>query len=213
MTLLGWSFDESREFFTRDELEQLFTLDKLSKSPAVFDYKKLDWFNGMYIRKLTPEDLCDRLIPFMQKASLIGIPAEDADKRKLLSIIPLIRERLTVLSECAPWTGFFFMDVTVTDPTALIPKKASAETARKILETLKNVLPELLDKPETEIEEGFKRTAETLGVKLGDLLMPLRVALTGTKVSPPLIGSMHILGWDTISRRLDAAIALLDKKV
>jgi glutamyl-tRNA synthetase len=213
VTLLGWSYDDSREFFTREEFERLFSLEKLSKSPAVFDYKKLDWFNGQYMRKLTPADLRNRLIPFMQQASLIGAPASEAEKETILAIIPLIRERLTVLSDCAAWTGFFFKNVAVADASELVPKKGTPETARQILETLQGILPGLLEKPEAAIEEEFKKTAEALGVKLGDLLMPLRVALTGTKVSPPLVGSMRILGREKIQARLQAAIALLDKKV
>jgi glutamyl-tRNA synthetase len=213
VTLLGWSYDDTREFFTREEFEKLFTLDKLSKSSAVFDYKKLDWFNGQYIRKLEPAELGDRLIPFMQTAGLIGDPATDAERKKLLAIIPLIRERLIVLSEITSWTAFFFRDIAVADPAELVPKKSTPETAIKIIETLKSVIPGLLDKPESEVEEEFRKTAEALGVKLGDLLMPLRVALTGTKVSPPLVGSLAILGRETIDRRLAAAIALLGKKV
>ena len=213
VSLLGWSYDGEKELFSREELERLFTLEKISKSSTVFDYQKLDWFNGVYIRQLDPADLCQRLIPFMQKASLLGIPVTDDERQKVLEIIPVIRERLTLLSDCVSWTRFFFMDIPVPGAADLIPKKADAATATKILETLMTLLPAVLDRPETEIENAFRQTAETLGIKLGDLLMPLRVALTGTRVSPPLVASMRILGRETIDKRLSAAIALLKKNV
>jgi glutamyl-tRNA synthetase len=213
VTLLGWSYDDTREFFTREELEKLFTLEKLSKSSAVFDHKKLDWFNGQYMRKLDPADLRDRLVPFMQKAGLVGSPASEAERRTLLEIVPLIRERLTVLSECAAWTGFFFEEVALADPAELVPKKSTPEKARETLEALTGALAGFEAKSDDALEADFKALAEKLGVKLGDLLMPLRVALTGTKVSPPLVGSMRILGKAKVEARLAAAIALLGKKV
>jgi glutamyl-tRNA synthetase len=211
ITLLGWSYDDSREFFTREELEKLFTLDKLSKSSTVFDYKKLDWFNGMYIRKLKSAELCQRLIPFMQRAGILSSPVTETERQKLMEIIPLIRERLTTLSECVPWTIFFFRETVIADAAEFIPKKSNPDEAKNILKTLKELLPNILDKPETEIENELRQTAERLDIKLGSLLMPLRMALTGSKVSPPLVGSIRIIGLDIVMKRLEAAIVLLSK--
>ncbi len=213
VTLLGWSYDGEKELFTAEELGKLFSLERISKSPAVFDYQKLDWFNGQYLRKLEPADLRDRLVPFMQKAGLIASPATEAEKQALLDIVPLIRERLSVLSDCATWTSFFFKDVAVADPAELVPKKGTPEKTRAALEALKTSLAGFEGKSEDQIETDFRALAERLGVKLGDLLMPLRVALTGTKVSPPLVGAMRVLGREKIESRLSAAIALLGKKV
>ncbi|MBN2351796.1 MAG: glutamate--tRNA ligase [Spirochaetales bacterium] len=213
VTLLGWSYDDTREFFSREEFEKLFTLDKLSKSSAVFDYKKLDWFNGQYMRKLEPADLRDRLVPFMQQAGLFASPPTEAERKTLLDIVPLIRERLTLLSDCASWTSFFFEDVSIADPAELVPKKGTPEKTLETLTALNTSLAGFEGKSEEELESDFKALAEKLGVKLGDLLMPLRVALTGTTKSPPLMGSMLILGKDKVEARLSAAIALLGEKV
>jgi glutamyl-tRNA synthetase len=209
VSLLGWSYDDTKEFFTTQEFEKLFSLEKLTKSSAVFDYKKLDWFNGQYIRKLTAEELCEKLIPFLQKAGLIAAPAGDGDRKTALAMIPLIRERLSVLSEAAQMTAFLFQDIPPASPDELVPKKLDKAKTIEILTAIITVIIDIESKTDEQLEADFKLLGEKLAVKLGDLLMPLRVALTGSKVSPPLIGSLRILGAKSVIARIDAAIALL----
>lgn len=212
ISLLGWSYDDTQEFFTVAELEKLFSLEKLSKSGAIFNYKKLDWFNGMYLRKLSVVRLVELVTPWLQKPGVLANPVTEAEKKTLLDVVPLIRERLTVLSETAAWCSFFFKDPGSYAAEELVPKKLDPPKTITVLQELKSVLAGFEKKTDEENEELFRAAAEKLGCKLGDFLMPLRVALTGSKVSPPLLGSMRVLGWGKILSRIDAAIALLNEK-
>ena len=213
VSLLGWSYDGVKEFFTREELEKLFSLDKLNKAGAVFDYKKLDWFNGQYIRRKNPEALAGNVTEWLQKAMVVATPPTPEQERIINESIPLIQERLTVLSESAHISGFLFSDTVSPAAADLIPKKLDTAQTIQALEALKPVLDQVEKKSDEEMEDVFRQTAEKLGVKLGDLLLPLRVALTGSRVSPPLLGSLRILGPEKTRARVDRAIALLRENV
>ncbi|MBN1523747.1 MAG: glutamate--tRNA ligase [Spirochaetales bacterium] len=209
ITLLGWSYDDSREFFTKQELEELFTMDKLSKSSAVFNYQKLDWFNGQYIRRMSADELAAGITPWLAKEGFVADPPTAEQAGIIQQIIPLVQERLIVFSDVAGLAGFIFRDVAIEDPETLIPKKTDKATTVKILQKLKEIVPGLAGKSHDEIEAIFREDAEKLEVKLGALLMPLRVAITGSTQSPPLIDSMHILGTEKTLERIEKAIALL----
>jgi glutamyl-tRNA synthetase len=209
ISLLGWSYDAVTEFFTLEELEQVFTLEKLNKSPAIFDYKKLEWFNGMYIRKLSADDLADRLLPFLQKDGLVSDPCTDEELFTVKAAIPLLQERLTLLSDAPALVRFLFTDVKVEKPEDLIPKKLDAPETARILEKAREIMDGFESRSDTENEDIFRAAAEELGIKLGQLLMPLRVAVTGSTVSPPLFESLMLLGKEKILTRIDRARALL----
>ena len=108
VSLIGWSYDDSREFFTKKELEELFTLDKLNKAPGVFDYKKLDWFNGQYIRNTSDADLKRQLIPFLSEAGIIADPPTDDEQNKIDNFMELVKPRLKTLGRSRLWYAFFF---------------------------------------------------------------------------------------------------------
>lgn len=212
VTLLGWSYDANREFFNKAELEELFTLDKLNKASAIFNYKKLDWFNGNYIRLLSPQDLAERIMPWLIQANLLSVPVKEAKRSLLQKIVPLIQERLTFLSEAPKWCAFFFEDIKLQTPEELIPNKLERDQTIIILKELKNLLNNFKIQSDAELEDSLKKLALELNLKLGDLLYPLRIAVTGSKVSPPLLESMRILGEEIVFQRIDSAIALLEKK-
>lgn len=214
ISLIGWSFDDSREFFTREELEKLFTLDRLNKAPGVFDYKKLDWFNGNYIRQKSDAELRALLLPYMAKAGFIRPEGITPEQDELIDgIIPLAKERLKVLSDIREIAGFLFGEIEQYAMDELIPKKLDASKTAEILEAMKNLLPDIFRKKESEVEELFKNTAEKLGVKLGDFIMPLRIAVTGSRISPPIIGSLRLLGIDKTTARIDRVINILKNEV
>lgn len=210
ISLLGWAFDDSREFFSCTELEELFTLEKLNKASAIFDYKKLDWFNGMYIRKKSDEALLALLVPFFEKENLISTPVNPESEALLKGIIPLIKERMRVLADATGQVTFFFQDVRIENPADLLPKKTDKQKTLEILAALKDVLTHFEERSDEENEELFRTRAIELGVKLGNFLMPLRVALTGTKVSPPLFESIRLLGSQKSSLRVENAIKILE---
>jgi glutamyl-tRNA synthetase len=206
LALVGWSFDDSREFFTLAELEKAFTLEKINKAPAVFDYQKLEWFNGSYMRQKSPADFAALIAPQMKEAGFItGSPA---DMELLEKIAPLIQERVKMLPEAAPMVRFLFEEPAAPAPQDLLPKKGTPAGTAAALKRLVDLLPELTGTPE-ETEARLRGLAEELGTKLGDLLMPLRVAVTGSKVSPPLMESIRIMGVEAARRRADRAIQIL----
>jgi glutamyl-tRNA synthetase len=210
IALLGWSFDDSREFFTLKELQELFSLDRLNKAPAVFDYKKLDWFNGMYIRKAGSRRLSELLLPYLQEPGWIAEAASERELEFVEKLLPLVRERLTVLSDVRSLVGFLFEEVAAPAAEELIPKRLDRSRTAELLRTACSLL-EGFDRHSDEENEGrFRRAAEELGVKLGDLLMPVRVALTGSRVSPPLFESIRALGSERTLERVQNALRKLE---
>jgi len=209
VSLLGWSYDDTRQLFTREELEKLFTLDKLNKAPAVFDYKKLEWFNGVYIRERDTEKLKNELIPFLQKDGILSNPVTEEEEQKLRASIPLIKERLRFLTDASNLVKFLFKGVEPYTVEMLIPRKGNREETRRSLEAMLTFMEEFFQKSDAENEEALRKLAETLGIKLGNLLMPLRVAITGSQVSPPLLESIRILGKEETQKRIRQSLQLL----
>ncbi|MFO8042772.1 MAG: glutamate--tRNA ligase, partial [Alkalispirochaeta sp.] len=229
ISMLGWAYDDSREFFTREELEELFSVEKINKAPAVFDYKKLDWYNGHYIRECPDERLVDLLMPYIQEAGWAAVSgaavttadgdngsAPEADRARLAALLPLIKERLKTLADVTDLLRFVYEDVSEWSVDDLIPKKATAPEALQWLDAATEVLKtEPLPAPGDEAaeeahNEALRHAAEEQGTKLGNLMMPLRVAITGSKVSPPLVGSIRELGMDETLRRIAGARAVLE---
>lgn len=205
ITLMGWSYDAHKEIFTIPELIELFSLERLNPSPAAINFAKLDHFNGVHIRALEPQDLANRLKPFFEQAGYT------VDEEILMKIIPLIRERLTVLTDAPEIAGFYFRDEVEPDPAELIPKglnvEQAAEAARRSYEVLSG-LPEI--KPETA-EPPMRELVEALGMSAGQVFGILRVAVTGQRVSPPLFESMEVIGREKVLERLRRAIKKLEE--
>lgn len=208
LALVGWSYDDSREFFELTELESLFSMEKINKAPAVFDYQKLEWFNGSYIRKLSPKGFADAIAPVLQDAGLISATGPETEAL-LLAIAPLIQERVKLLSEVPAMVRFIFEEPAAPAAEDLLPKKGTPERARAALTALDGLLADLPDSPE-EIETRARALAEGMGMKLGDMLAPLRVAVTGSKISPPLFESIRVMGAAKARARVAGAIRILD---
>ena len=206
MALLGWSLDGERELFTLRELEQAFSLERLHASPAVFDADKLRWMNGTYIRALPPEELAGRLAPWLATSG-----AADPE-RVARPVAELVRERLTVLGDTIPMAGFLFATKLDYDVGALVPKRLDGARTARVLERALGMVDAACGPDEAPAEQAFRTAADELGVKFGDLMMPVRVAITGARVSPPLFGSMRILGAETCRDRLRAALVKLDEQ-
>lgn len=211
VTMVGWSYDDSREFFTKEELEKLFSIEKIHKAPGVFDYKKLDWFNGQYIRKLAPAELKKRILPFLIEADLIQNPPTPEETVKLDQLIPLVQERLKKLGELPDMVRFLFKPVKLQDPMLLIPKKLDAKTVLSMFIFLEKWVDRFFEMDDLEAENSIRDLAEAEGFKLGDLLMPLRCAVTCSSVSPPIFGVMRLLGKEIVSKRLLEAKVLLEE--
>jgi glutamyl-tRNA synthetase len=206
LAFLGWSPGTEEEIFTLEELAARFEIEKVHKAGAVFDAERLDHLNGLYIRALTDEQLALRLRPFIPDA---------LDDASLVRVVPLIKERLVRLSDATELLAFLVeADAEVAARYAadeLVPKRADAPGTAEALGTARAAL-EMLDQADfsSEVIEGRCRTAaDELGWKAGDYFRPLRLAVTGRAVTPPLFGSMELLGRDTTLARIDLALAKL----
>jgi glutamyl-tRNA synthetase len=202
--LMGWSYDDHTEFFTLADLIEKFRLEKLNPSPAAINFTKLDHFNGQHIRALEPADLARRLKPYLVAAGY------SVDDDILLKIIPLVRERLTVLTDIVEVGGFYFKADIEPAPADLVAKgltpAQSAEAARRSYQVL-SACPSF----EVDIAEPPMRAlVEDLGLSAGQVFGILRVAVTGQKVSPPLLESMQVIGREKVMARILHAIDLLE---
>jgi glutamyl-tRNA synthetase len=210
IALLGWSLDDKTEYFTMEELIHNFDLERVNKASAVFSYEKLDWFNGVYIRKMDSHKLYDLLLPHLILSGLITAEEAKHSKEYILNIIPLIMERLKYLSDVVDLTWFFFDDhFEIKEKEYLISKKLSKEDALRILKTATSILEPLSCFDQTSIEENLRNLVEELGLKAGQVFMTLRVAITGTRVSPGLFETMEVLGRERVLQRLKSAFTVL----
>ena len=209
VSMVGWSYDDSREFFTKQELEELFSLEKLNKAPGVFDYKKLQWFNGQYIRQKNDAELKELLIPYLVKDGVVSAPPTDDEKAIFEGAYPMIKERLKVLSEVSGLVRFLFSDIESYQPELAVPKKLEPLTTYKCLQVAREILADFENRSDEENEEKFRKAAEDMQVNMGAVLQPVRVALTGTTVSPPLFESIRLLGIEKTLERVDRLLDII----
>ena len=199
LALLGWSLDDRTNIFSIDELVAAFSLERVGKNPAAFDVDKLEWLNGHYIRSKTPAELAEALVPYCVAA---GLPADSPDGRLILeSVTPLLVERMKRLTEAPPMVRFLFTDVTP-DEKAAKALEGQGEYLEAVAERL-----EALDKWITPgIEETLRELAAERQLKPKKAFQPVRAAVTGTLVSPPLFESLEILGRDKTLERVRARV-------
>lgn len=210
ISLLGWSYDDKTEFFSKEDLEQIFTLEKINKAPGVFDYKKLEWFNGHYIRQKTQSELKELILPFLQRDGVIDESPTEDQLAVIDRMLPIVHERLHFLGDISEMTRFLFQEVDAPDAEKLIPKKTAQEKALEILKACSGIVGSMDETSDEELEGKLRSTAEELGVKLGAMLMPLRVAVTGSNISPPLIESLRLLGSRKTLDRLQRAVKVME---
>ena len=188
MALLGWSYDDKTNIFSLDELIERFSLERVAKNPASFDVAKLEWINQHYIKEKSAEELAEALVPFCLAAGI-----EDADSARgrelLVAVTPLISERMKRLDEAPPMVRFLF-------GRAEPDEKATAVLAGQddYLAAVRTALEGLQDWTTEEIEAALRSLAERRGLKPKQAFQPIRAAVTGTLVSPPLFESLEILG-------------------
>ena len=213
ISLLGWSYDDKREFFQKEELEKLFSLEKLNKAPAVFDYKKLEWFNGQYIREKSDSELIQIILPYLIADGLVSDPPSAEQQATIEKMMPLMKERLHLLKDISDLSRFLLQEIESYNIEDVIPKKMDAAGTLEILKAAREIVAAFEENGEEKTEELLREKAEAMNVKLGAMLMPVRVAVTGTRTSPPLFGSIRLLGTDKTLERIDRVITLLESEV
>jgi len=200
--------DDKTEIISRADLIKHFSLERVSKTAAIFNHEKLQWMNGVYIRGLSVDDLTGRVFPFMEK----DLPAEvkrPLDINYVRQIVPLIRERISNLKDAATYADFFFLDELEYDSAMLIGKKMTAETALAALKAAEEKLSSLESFRRDLLEDTLRHLADDLGIKTGQLFNPLRVATTAREAAPPLFETMAVLGKERCLKRIEAALAKL----
>lgn len=201
LALMGWSMPSGEEFFSYAEVEREFSFDRVTTTGPVFDLVKLTAINGKHIRALSDDELYKRLLPYLP---------EGLDEERVRKVVPVVKDRLTVLSEFAALTAYLFNPPGDYEASLLAPKKGTPALAKSALQRTRDLLASLPAPWTHEAWEGGMRSlAADLGLKAGEVFMILRVAVSGSAVSLPLFESIEILGKEESLKRVDAALAKL----
>ena len=203
--LLGWSPKNDREVFSRQELIDAFSLDGINHSNATVNFTEQDpfdpkavWLNAEHIRTMAQDELAERLLPF----------SPQADLAKIRQIVPLIQERIRLLSDVKTTADFFFQENHY-DRALLIPQKGDAAMAARALEEADTVLRDVKEFNHAGLDPALRAGAERLHIKAGQMFQPIRVAVCGRKDAPPLFETLEVLGRETALKRIGHARQLL----
>lgn len=205
LALLGWSLDGETTIISKETLCEGFSLDRVSSNPAIFDEAKLEWMNGTYIRELDARAFADRMVPWLVEAGLATGESLAARHDWLLTLSPLVSERIKRMDEIVPLVRFLFVDRLEIDPAAWAKAMKTPGTVAALRAAI-GALAEL-DSFDTETLEGALRALpEKLEMKPRVFFQAIRVAVTGSTVSPPLFESLDLLGRDRTMSRLEEAL-------
>jgi len=193
LALLGWSYDDKTTIMSREELIKRFTLERVGASPATFDYEKLDWMNGVYLRAMSPEAYADTLAGYLREQGY------DWPEERVRAAAPLVQAKIERLGQFPDYAGFLFHPVE--------PDRAQLDGGPAILREAAEALKQTEPFDAEHVEATLRSLAERLGLKPRDAFEPIRVAVTGSKVSPGLFESIELLGRDETLARLAAAAA------
>jgi glutamyl-tRNA synthetase len=186
LALLGWAPDGETTIMSRDELVERFSLERVGSSPATFDYAKLDWMNGVYLRELPPDEFAQALVDYLREREF------DWDESLVRATAPLVQEKIAKLGDFPEFAGFFFHDV---EPSDL-------DGGVEVVDAAHDALAELEPWNAESIEGALRGVLERLGLKPRQGFVPIRVAVTGSKISPGLFESIELLGKETTLKRL-----------
>lgn len=201
LALLGWAIAPDRDVFTLAEMVDAFEIRDVNPQPARFDLKKAEAINADHMRMLSLEELTHRVLPYLKAEGVVGEPVHDSDAQLLELAMPLVAERMNKLTEAAPMLGFLF-----TDDLERIDEIDAAGV--EVVQAAYDALSGLETWSTAAIEEALRRAlVEDLGLKPRLAFGPVRIAVTGRKVSPPLFESLELLGRDRSLARLSGALA------
>jgi glutamyl-tRNA synthetase len=191
LALLGWSYDDKTTIMSRDELIERFRLDRVIASPAAFDYQKLDWMNGVYLRALPADVYADELVRYLRDEGF------DWDEELVRRAAPLVQEKIERFGQFPAFAGFLFREIE--------PDRALLDGDAPIVRAAGDELERVEPFRAPEIESALRNLAERLELSPRKAFQPIRIAVTGSKVSPGLFESLELLGKDETLRRLRAA--------
>ena len=195
LALLGWSPGGDVEFFSKEQMAESFSLERVNPNPARFDVKKCTAINGDWIRHLAIDDLVERLVPYLQRDGVIGSTPSAEDMNLVRAVVPLISERLETLGQASAMVGFLFTDDIAIDATDA--EKIMGDQADDVLLAAEAALAGLNEWTTEAIERALRAALiDERGLKPKVAFGPVRLAITGRRVSPPLFESMELLGAD-----------------
>jgi glutamyl-tRNA synthetase len=204
LALLGWAIAEDRDIFSMEEMVEAFRLERVNPNPARFDLKKAEAINATHLRALSLEDLTERMLPYLQQADVLPDEVTAEDRELLQRAAPLVHERMTTLAEAVDMLGFLFVDEDSFSRDPADVEKLLNQDGRTVVKAAYDALSDLTTWDTTAIEEALRGAlVEGLGLKPRNAFGPVRVAITGRRVSPPLFESMELLGRDRSLSRLE----------
>jgi nondiscriminating glutamyl-tRNA synthetase len=211
LALLGWSTGTEEEILSLDEIVERFDIGAVHKGGAVFDRERLEWLNGQWIRRLAPDDLIDRLRPFIEADLAAGRIEWMPPDEEIRALLPVVQDRLPTLGAVGDLVGFLWVADVSIDAEILVPKRWDLVTTREGLTGARETIASAGDVSfeADELEPRLRALAEERGWKAGDLFMAIRVAVTGRTATPPLFDTLVALGRERVLDRLDRAIDVL----
>jgi glutamyl-tRNA synthetase len=207
VALLGWSIAADRDVFDLEEMVEKFDIRDVNPNPARFDLKKADAINAAHMRMLSTDEITHRALPFLKAAGVVGDPVHDSDAQLLELAMPLVAERINKLTEAADMLGFLFVDEEsfTRDPADV--EKLLGDDGRQVVQAAYDALDGLHPWSTAAIQDALQSAlVDGLGLKPRNAFGPVRVAVTGRRVSPPLFESMELLGRDRSMARLQSAL-------
>lgn len=205
LALLGWSLDDKTDVIGGEDLIKNFSLERISRTAAVFDIKKLQWMNGFYIRKLSHAELAQRALPYFEKHLPVQVK-RPLDIGYASQVVALVQERAKTLCELAEVGGFFFLEEMGYPVDLLVKGGMTRGRASELLGMVLLRLESLEPFDVVNLESSLRSLAEELSIKTGEFFGLIRVAITGRTATPPLFETMIVLGRDKCLRRIKAAI-------
>jgi glutamyl-tRNA synthetase len=205
LALLGWSLDDRTELLSREELIKHFSLERVGKTAAIFNRDKLEWMNGVYLRKLSLAEFVQQAMPFLHR-DLPESAEPQLDNTYVSQVLSLIQERAKTLAEVSQLARFFFLNELQYDKALLLKGKLDAKLAARAIALASQKLGEVTTWDATTLESILRPLAAELNLGTGEFFGLLRVAVTGRTAAPPLFQTMAVLGKDKCLRRFDTAL-------
>jgi glutamyl-tRNA synthetase len=207
---LGWSYDETQEIFTRDELIEKFSLERVNSSPASHDPDKLFWIEGEWMKRQPLERKVQGVIPFLAREGLITEPVAEPTRQRIEAVIHALGDRLKTFADILKLGRYFFTETLTYDPDA-VKKRLRKEGVPDLLRQLDALLAQVEPYDVPTLERAIHEFAAARGLAMGDVVNPLRVAITGQGVGPGLYDCLFILGRETCRARIGQTLEMLER--
>jgi glutamyl-tRNA synthetase len=207
LALLGWAIAADRDVFSMEEMVEAFEIRDVNPNPARFDIKKAEAINAAHMRLLSVDEMTDRVLPYLKAAGVVSDPLRDADAQLLEQAMPLIAERINKLTEAVDMLGFLFVDEASFARDPADAEKLLNDDGRAVVRRSLDALDDLREWSTSSIQAALQaELVDGMGLKPRTAFGPVRVAVTGRRISPPLFESMELLGRDRSLARLQSAL-------